>query len=89
MKNLSQQQLQFPCEFLLKAMGAADSLQQQTVFTIAKKHIPELQRQHLYQTSSKEGNYVSITVSFTAQSQDQLRAIYQELMACEQVITVL
>ncbi len=89
MNDSGRQQLQFPCEFLLKAMGTADRLHQQTVFEIAKRHIPELQQQHLYQTRSKGGKYVSITVSFTAQSHDQLRAVYRELMACEQVLTVL
>ena len=38
---------------------------------------------------SREGNYVSITVILRAGSKEQIRAIYEDLAACPEVLMTL
>lgn len=81
--------LTFPCEFPIKVMGKADLDFQGAVMQIMRKHVPSLSEGAIETHYSKEGHYVSITVTVTATSQEQLDAIYRDLTSNSQVMVVL
>jgi len=81
--------LEFPCHYDLKIMGKNDTAFIGVVMEIVNRHIPKLGEGAIKQKESKKGNYTSMTVSFTAQSKEQLDAIYIDLSASELVLMAL
>lgn len=81
--------LSFPCEFPIKIMGKADLDFQAAVMRIMHKHVPQLSEGAVDVRYSKERNYLSMTVTINATSQEQLDLIYSELTADSHVMVVL
>jgi uncharacterized protein len=81
--------LEFPCEFPIKAMGLACDELEIAVIEIINRHVENLSEGSLKIKPSKTGKYISITVTVTAHSKDQLDAIYMDLTACEHVTMAL
>jgi uncharacterized protein len=81
--------LKFPCLFPLKVMGANTDGLYPAVHAILKKHVPDLDNAVFTSRLSSSEKYLSITVTFTAHSRDQLNAIYQELHDHELVLMTL
>jgi uncharacterized protein len=81
--------LKYPCLFPLKVMGANTDGLYLAVYTILKKHVPDLDEAVFTSRRSSSGKYLSITATFTAHSRDQLNAIYQELNDHELVLMTL
>ncbi len=81
--------LQFPCEFPIKAMGPAGETFQASVWAIVTSHAPETSSQSFGVTPSRQGNYVSVTITITATSREQLDAIYADLRDEPSVLAVL
>jgi len=77
--------LKFPCEFPIKAMGKACPELEIAVMEIMNRHVPDLGEGAVRMRESSKGNYISITVTITARSRDQLDAIYMELSSCEHI----
>ena len=73
--------LDFPTEFPLKAIGAGPEDFEALVLDIVRKHVPDLAEDASRTRPSGAGNYLAVTVTFIAQSQEQLDAIYMELTA--------
>lgn len=81
--------LKFPCEFPIKVMGKATAEFEIFVLSTVRKHVPELSENAIEIRPSKQGNYLSITVTVYAQNKAQLDAIYQELTASKLVLMAL
>jgi hypothetical protein len=81
--------LRFPCKFPIKAMGRADCDLDIQVVEIVRRHAPDLSEGRIYTRSSRQGNYISVTVVVTATSRAQLDAIYHDLVDCNDVIMAL
>lgn len=81
--------LEFPCEFPIKVMGKADNNFEKTALSIFTKHIPNIKEDALTIRPSSNGNYIAITITFTATSQEQLDALYLELSAHPDVLMAL
>lgn len=81
--------MEFPCEFPIKAMGLASEALHITVLEIVQRHAPEANEQAMKSRPSSNGKYVSLTITITAKSRDQLDAIYIDLTACKQVLMAL
>jgi len=73
----------FPCTFPVKAMGRACPELEAEVLAIMRRHVPDLGEGAVKTRASSKGNYVSITITITAHSREQLDAIYMDLTACE------
>lgn len=73
--------LEFPCRFPLKVMGARSDEFSQTIFDITLKHAPDFVATDLDIRLSSKGNYLSVTVTINAVSQQQLDNLYRELTA--------
>ena len=81
--------LEFPCQFPIKAMGLARDDFKSLITTLVRQHASDLTEADISCRPSKEGKYISITVTVTATSREQLDAIYCELNACEHVLMTL
>ncbi|KPJ93710.1 MAG: transcriptional regulator [Gammaproteobacteria bacterium SG8_11] len=81
--------LEFPCQFPIKAMGLATEGLHLHVFDIVKRHAPDTEHNAITHRASKNGKYLSVTVTIEATSREQLDAIYQDLTASEQVMMAL
>ena len=78
--------LKFPCESPIKAMGKATPELEIAVLEIMNRHVPDLGEGSVKTRESRNGNYISITVTIQARSRDQLDAIYMELTSCEHIV---
>jgi hypothetical protein len=86
--NDQQSCLRFPCEFPIKVMGHNSEAFSSAVEEIFSRRLHPGQ----YTTTSRlsSGNkYLSITVTFMAQSMVQLNSIYEELNKHELVVMTL
>jgi uncharacterized protein len=81
--------LEFPCRFPIKAMGEHDENFEILVVELVRKHAPDLTEEAVASRASQGGKYLSVTVTVTATSREQLDNIYRELTACEQVLMAL
>ena len=81
--------LEFPCQFPIKAMGKNCDTFETLVVTLVRKHCTDLGEGAVVCRDSKEGKFLSVTVTVTATSREQLDNIYYELTACEQVLMAL
>ena len=81
--------LKFPTEFPIKVMGRRDSDLQALTRAIIERHTGPLGDERLKVRTSGDGNFLALTYTITAQSRDQLDAIYRELTACKTVLMAL
>jgi hypothetical protein len=81
--------LEFPCEFPLKIMGAAAADFAQTIAAVVLKHAPDFDVATMEMRPSKAGNYLSLTCTVLAVSQEQLDGLYRELTSHPMVKVVL
>jgi putative lipoic acid-binding regulatory protein len=80
---------EFPCDFPLKVMGRHSDDFRSIVLGIVQKHVGAVDPSKIEERPSKSGTYLCITCTFSAQSREQLDALYRELTSCEQVRVVL
>lgn len=78
--------MEFPCSFPIKAMGIAIDDFDMLVVEIIRKHYPDVTEGAVKTRPSREGKYVSVTVTINAQSREQLDNIYLELTAHERIL---
>jgi putative lipoic acid-binding regulatory protein len=81
--------LTFPCEFPMKVMGRREDGFAQLVSEIVLRHAPDFDPATIEMRSSKQGRYLSLTVTIQARSREQLDALYSELSGHPMVIMVL
>jgi len=79
----------FPCSFPIKAMGRNEGDFETTVVDIVRRHAPDLGEGAVRAQSSGGERFVSITVTITATSRDQIDAIYADLTAADLVLMAL
>ena len=77
--------LEFPMEFPIKVMGKNEADFTPLVAGIIARHVPDFDPSSLEARESKGGAYLSLTATFTAQSREQLDALYRELSASPKV----
>jgi putative lipoic acid-binding regulatory protein len=80
---------EFPCSFPIKVIGHDREDFPAIVTAILRKHVPSLREEEVVAKPSSGGKYVSLTATFTAESMEQLDALYLELTRHERVIMVL
>ena len=73
--------IEFPCRYPIKVIGEATTDTATTVLGIVRQHAPEVTPDDVSTRHSRKGNYVSVRVTIVAQSEIQLRALHQDLMA--------
>ncbi len=81
--------LEFPCRFPIKAMGRARDDLVSTVAALIRNHAPDVEERDIRTQRSRQGNYMSITVTITATSREQLDNIYLALNGHEAILMTL
>jgi hypothetical protein len=81
--------LKFPTEFPIKVMGRHDSDLKALTREIIERHAGPLGEERMKVRTSGDGNFLALTYTITAQSRDQLDAIYRDLTACKAVLMAL
>jgi putative lipoic acid-binding regulatory protein len=81
--------LEFPCEFPIKMMGRVSDKFQDTAVALVEKHAGKIADHAITAAPSRNGNFVSVTVTIVAQSQQQLDDIYRELTEHEDILVAL
>lgn len=80
---------EFPCDFPLKVLGRRSDDFRSIVLGIVQKHAGDIALEQIEERPSRDGNYLSLTCTFAAQSREQLDALYRDLTSCERVLVVL
>ena len=81
--------LTFPTVFPMKVMGRREDGFAQTVSEIVQKHAPDFHPSTIEMRTSKNGRYISLTVTINAKSREQLDGLYSELSKHPMVMMVL
>jgi len=80
--------IEFPTAFPIKALGRDEQKFRKTVIELVAAHAKFDDESDVRVQASTKGNFISVTVTFTAESQVQLDTIYQSLHDHELVLMV-
>lgn len=86
---MSKKLINFPCPFPIKVMGAADESFEGTVVGIVNQYVTDLGEGAIVSKLSKNGHYISLTVTVNARSQEQLDDLYRALTKEPSILMVL
>ena len=64
--------LEFPCKFSIKAMGKAEPDFDLLIYQLVRRHAPDLNEGAVRSRFSKGGKWVSVTVTLQAESRAQV-----------------
>ncbi len=78
--------VEFPCDFMIKAMGKSNPQFHESVVTIIKQHDETFSADKIVTRESKKGTFVSVTFHVYVENKPQLDAIYQNLTDSEHVL---
>ena len=81
--------LDFPCRFPIKVMGRDTPEFRPEILAIIAEHAGEIHNDDVRMQQSSKGSFLSLTVTITAESRQQLDDVYAALQAEEQVMMVL
>jgi putative lipoic acid-binding regulatory protein len=81
--------LEFPCEFPIKMMGRNSESFHQTAISLVEVHAGKLPEEAIRIATSSNGNFLSLTVTINAESQEQLDNIYRALTAHDDILVAL
>jgi len=80
---------QFPCPFPLKIIGRAGELFIPTTVNLLEGVVGPVAKESISSRLSRDGKYLSMTVTFTAHSREQLEAAYAAVQKNPDVVMVL
>ena len=78
--------VEFPCDFMIKAMGKSNPEFHETVVSIVQQHDESFSAEKITVRESKKGTFVSITFYVYVENKPDLDAIYQNLTDSEHVL---
>ena len=81
--------IEFPCDYVVKVIGANENDFVSSVKTIFEKHDPHFDDSRVNERPSKGDKWLAVSVLLYATGEDQLRALFEELKTLEQVQLVL
>ena len=81
--------LTFPTSFPIKVMGKREEGYAQAILEVVLRHAPDYDPATMEMRPSKAGTYLSLTVTITARSREQLDALYKDLSGHPMVTMVL
>ena len=81
--------LEFPCRFPIKVMGRESESFRRVAIELVERHTGNIDEADIVEAASSKGNFVSLTVTITATSREQLDDIYRDLSESEVVLVAL
>jgi uncharacterized protein len=80
---------EFPCKFPIKMMGREGGEFRRIAVQLVAKHVGEIADDSIQFTSSRRGNFLAITITIVAESQQQLDDIYRDLSSHDEIVVAL
>jgi putative lipoic acid-binding regulatory protein len=81
--------IEFPCDFPIKMMGRDTPEFRATARGLIENHVGPIAEEVIRVNLSGKGNFVSVTVTITAISQQQLDDIYRDVSGHDDVLMAL
>ena len=81
--------IEFPCDFPIKMMGRDTPAFRQTMRALVEGHVGDINESRVQSTVSRNLRFVSVTITITATSQQQLDAIYRDVSGHDDVLMAL
>ncbi len=81
--------IEFPCEFPIKIMGKDTPSFRSKMHKILEKHVGPINEESIKVNVSSNANFVAITITITAHSQQQLDQIYYDVTSYDDVLIAL
>ena len=81
--------LDFPCDFPIKMMGREQPEFRDAAVALVERHTGKIRSDAIRTTLSRNGNFLSITITIKAQNQQQLDDIYSDLSEHEEILVAL
>ena len=81
--------LEFPCEFPIKMMGRDTPQFRRLARELVEHHAGQVADDAVQAAVSRKGSFVSVTVTITATSQQQLDDIYRDATSNDEVLMAL
>ena len=81
--------IRFPCSFPIKMMGRDSQKFREIARALVEKHAGVVADEAVKTAQSRNGNFVSVTVTIDATSQQQLENIYRDATAHDDVLMAL
>lgn len=81
--------LEFPCEFPIKMMGRDQPEFREAALAVVERHAGHIAEDAVRTAASSNGNFLSITITITATSREQLDSIYRDLTDDERILVAL
>lgn len=88
-RNHNESPLQFPCEFTVKVFGMASEAFEMEVITLTRRHVMDLRENALALRYSRDRKYLALSITFTAQSREQLDNLYRDLSSSPHILMAL
>jgi hypothetical protein len=79
--------LTFPCDLPIKVLGRNEAAFRDAAIAIVRSHYGDEHR--VAEQLSREGAYLSLTITVRAASREQIDAVYNALVAAPQILMVL
>ena len=71
--------LAYPCDFPIKVLGLTQPGFAQAILDVVLRHAPDFDAATMEMRNSRQGKYLSLTVTVRATSRAQLDDLYREL----------
>jgi putative lipoic acid-binding regulatory protein len=84
-----QKLLDFPCDFPIKMMGREQPEFRDAAVAVVERHTGKIRSDAIRTALSRNGNFLSITITIKAQNQQQLDDIYSDLSKHEEILVAL
>ncbi len=81
--------IDFPCDFVIKVMGAANEDFEALIIRLAERHCPKVLLDKTTKKLSKKGDYVSITITVHFENKAQMDSLYQEMRETPEILMAL
>ena len=81
--------LTFPCDLPIKIFGRNARAFRDTALAIVRTHCPDVSEEAVVERVSREGAYVSLTITVRVDSRAQADAVYRALSAHDEILMVL
>ncbi len=81
--------IEFPCLYPIKIIGHAEVNFEITVVSVVERHTGKIDNELINARTSRDNNYVSVTVTIAATGEEQLQQIFADLKKVESVKMVL
>lgn len=81
--------LKFPCSFPIKVMGRHEADFEARVVAMISGQVGAITPDNVRSRASSNGRFISVTVTVTAESREQLDNVYRALTASDDVLFVI